>query len=133
MTQKKAAAGILAAVLTSSLLLLNFSVVTYRVTAVESAERVPRGEHANTQKAQICFLVHEETDSQDPETTACRCAFLQVVRSNQPVPALLSLAGALPFCLNTWTLSCPSALTGFHVRRNAERIAEFLHDLATAL
>lgn len=133
MMRKKAATCALAAVLISSLLLLNFSVVTYRVTAVAGENRVTRGEHANAQKAQISFLVHEETDSQDPETTACRCAFLQVVRLNQPVPALLSLAGALPFCLNTWTLSRPSALAGFHVRRNAERIAEFLHDLAAAL
>lgn len=133
MMRKKAATCALAAVLTSSLLLLNFSVVTYRVTAVEGEKRVTREEHANAQKTQMSFLVHEETDSQDPETTACRCAFLQVIRSNQPVPALLSLAGALPFCLNTWTLSCPSALAGFHVRRNAERIAEFLHNLAAAL
>lgn len=133
MKKQKAVSSFFSAVLVGSLLLLNFSVVTYRVAAVEAERRAEKGETASARKAQLSLLVQRAHDSQDPETTGSRCAIRQVIGSNQLAPALLSLAGGLPVCLKGWSLTRISILSGSDVRRNSERIAEFLHDLAAAL
>ncbi len=100
---------------------------------VEVPSRTEKSETASARKAPLSLLIQNEPDSQDPETTGSRCAIRQVIRSNHPVPALLSLAGGLPVCLTVWSLARISLFSGSDVRRNSERIAEFLHDLAAAL
>lgn len=131
MARSNAAAKPLSALLILALLLLNFSVVSLRVPVPVSSAH-PAGQDAAHASA-LSYLVRDLHDSQDPETTACRCAFRQVIRSSDPVPAMLALFGTLPVCPAGWTLTRCALLSGLSVPRNAERIAAFLHDLAAAL
>ena len=131
MARSNAAAKPLSALLILALLLLNFSVVSLRVSVPVSSAH-PAGQDAAHTSA-LSYLVRDLHDSQDPETTACRYAFRQVIRSGGPVPALLSLSGVLPVCPVSCTLSAAAHSSGLAVPRNAERIAAFLHDLAAAL
>ena len=123
---------LLSAVLTASLLLLNFTVVTLRETGAgelpaAAEEKIPGRSVA------LSVLLRDAHDSQDPETTACRYAFRQVIRMGEPLPALLALAGTLPTAPPLFGSAKASSLAGASVPRNAERIAAFLHDLAAAL
>ena len=105
--------------------------VSLRVSVPVSSAH-PAGQDAAHTSA-LSYLVRDLHDSQDPETTACRCAFRQVIRSSDPVPAMLALFGTLPVCPAGWTLTRCALLSGLSVPRNAERIAAFLHNLAAAL
>lgn len=131
MERAKPAAKSLSALLIAALLLLNFSVVSLRVSP-PSADGTARGD-GGSHSAALSYFIRDLHDSQDPETTACRYAFRQVIRSGDPVPALLSLFGVLPVCPVSWTLTRGALSSGLSVPRNAERIAAFLHDLAAAL
>ena len=131
MTKARPAVKPLSVLLIAALLLLNFSVVALH-TAVLSAGDSPQSAD-DTHPVALSCLLRDLHDSQDPETTACRYAFRQVIRSGGPVPALLSLSGVLPVCPVSCTLSAAAHSSGLAVPRNAERIAAFLHDLAAAL
>lgn len=121
---------LLSAVLTASLLLLNFTVVAYKETT--SGLPLPAEDGSDSRPATLALLLRED-DMQDPETTACRYAIRQVIRMGEPLPALLALAGTLPTGRPAFGSARGVSLSGAGVPRNAERIAAFLHDLAAAL
>ena len=122
---------LLSAVLTASLLLLNFTVVAYKETT--SGLPLPAEDGSDSRPATLALLLREAHDMQDPETTACRYAIRQVIRMGEPLPALLALAGTLPTGRPAFGSARGVSLSGAGVPRNAERIAAFLHDLAAAL
>lgn len=122
---------LLSAVLTASLLALNFTVVT--VKAMPDEVPASAEDASPARSVTLAVLLREAHDSQDPETTACRCAFRQVIRMGEPLSALLSLAGTLPRTLSSYGSAGTVSLAGASVPRNAERIAAFLHDLASPL
>ncbi|MGI5977968.1 MAG: hypothetical protein ACOX66_00530 [Oscillospiraceae bacterium] len=118
--------------LIAALLLLNFAVVSLRVS-VPSTSGGARPASDGAPVSTLSYLMHDLHDSQDPETTACRYAFRQVIRSGDPPPALLTLSGILPVASVVCALSCGGQAPDRYVPRMAERIAAFLHDLAAAL
>ena len=123
---------VLSAVLTTSLLLLNFTVVALKETAVGDGAASAAGTSGEKPVA-LAILLRDAHDMQDPETTACRYAIRQVIRMGEPLPALLALAGTMPAGLPVFGGAKTASLCGAGVPRNAERIAAFLHDLAAAL
>lgn len=131
MTKARPAVKPLSVLLIAALLLLNFSVVALHTAVLSAGDSPQRAD--DTHPVALSCLLRDLHDSQDPETTACRYAFRQVIRSGGPVPALLSLSGMLPVCPVSCTLSAAAHSSGLAVPRNAERIAAFLHDLAAAL
>ena len=120
-------------VLIVSLLLLNFTVVALKGIPGEVNVEVSAEDSSASRPVVLCVLLRDAHDSQDPETTACRYAFRQVIRMGEPLPALLALAGILVAGLSAFSRVKSAFLCGACVPRNAERIAAFLHDLSAAL
>lgn len=131
MVNSRRAAGVLSALLSLLLLLLNFSIVSQ--TMPKSIPTEPVAPASTGRQSSLRLLSGDLFDAQDPETTASRCTFRQVVRSGGPGPALLALSGIL-FSGSFASAGTLSPLwSGSFIPHNAEQIAVFLHDLAACL